>query len=679
MVGVLWFVVLGASDAGNDAANVPAPPNVDAVHGSASWDKALESAAGSALTGRDAVVEAAAAQASAPPSATPASAADAKRTLLQSATDALFNAFSILDSDSLRFAEQPRIAALHSELLAPSAPTAAPTAAPTFTFEDLKGALHAFFATVNPRMEEQADAMAEQYRDDESALNARLRRAFGGADVRRNAHDSRLHSLSYHPGKGVRPTEPTTWQLHRVDATTVACTDADAADCPRRNFSVVGGIWMADPNPAIVRHKLSATGAAPWKHCYDECALRFGCEAYSSQTDHHAADGVIYCHLFSGSPLLRRGPGDDGVTRTSALMPITESDATRAWRARANKRNSLHSTVCRIFGAPFAQRFNEASATEQAWERGRREHAAEARERGAQLRRVQLLHLRALTNYWAIVPFGASSHRARKHRGFEAESWKRFDMTRCCDVDAGASLYCHRTSSENKGAVPCAGSSDEFPAYFGCTKGGVWDLEQSGVRWKGNTGYDAAFVSALISAQHASILNRSDSNFAAASEGQLHHSDEAVLSGLLPLFPTFPIGLDGEFALGDAATRPTRERKRASAIAATDTLDAPASQSTRRGDDGPMPAVRTAPPTPFSWSESRAQRAPPPPLFTKRALCDSARLALCASAIFAIKNTETLRSSRPSLASLSLSLSPLCAPFFPDATTSVPTVTSPRH
>ena len=504
--------------------------------------------------------------------------------------------------------------ALLEQSASSAAPMVSPTAAPTVTFEEMKGSLHAFFAKVSPHIDEmarglKATALASRYQGDEAALNAHLRLSFGGADVRGDALNSRSHSLSYHPGMGVRPADPTTWQLHRVDAATVVCLKADASDCPRQNFSVEEGIYMPQPNPVQVRRKPGAKGAAPWKHCYDACALRFGCEAYSTQSDHEASDGVVYCYLYGGSPLLRQGPGDDGITRTSALMPDVESAATRAWRAKRNKRNALHSTVCRIFGTPFAERFNEASAAEEAWEHRRRKFAAEAKQRGAPLRIVQLHHLRALTNFWAVVPFDSSSHRSRKHSGFEAESWARFDMSRCCD--ASVSMYIHQTSSDNTGAVPCAsGAADdsdtgsEFPDYYGATKGGIWDLQQSCVRWSGNTGYDVAFNSAVESAHQSSILDQTDANFAAASEGLLHHKDDPVLSGLLPMFPFFPIELNGEFALGDAAAqrRKTRaaavERKMAIANAATKTMNA------RERSMRFMKTLHTPSPTPFTWSES---------------------------------------------------------------------------
>jgi hypothetical protein len=103
---------------------------------------------------------------------------------------------------------------------------------------------------------------------------------------------------------------------------------------------------MHDPNPMILRRKKSNTSAGPWKHCYDECAMRRGCEAWSVQIDHQDGDGVIYCTLYSGAPTLEAGPGGDGVVRTSGLMPGLESEEQQKWRRDANRKNALQTGKC---------------------------------------------------------------------------------------------------------------------------------------------------------------------------------------------------------------------------------------------------------------------------------------------------------------------------------------------
>ena len=235
------------------------------------------------------------------------------------------------------------------------------------------------------------------------------------------------------------------------------------------------------------------------------------------------------------------GIGESGDNRRVYLMPGT-IDLAYFRELQTRERTKLETPVCREFGAPYTSTPNTMDAAESAWETARQGGATDG---DVEQRKA---HMRAVLSTHAFAPFGSSREWS------EAESWNRFDFTKCCgDV---APFHMVNTVTDNVGSVGkqnCPGTD-----WAVCATGGKYDFDEA-PRWEGSNGYDRFISLAFASRTEAATLPRSSHELAAAevgqagrpgigNEGEWKKFGDPVLdhTSLLPMFPHFPIALNGD-------------------------------------------------------------------------------------------------------------------------------------
>ena len=103
------------------------------------------------------------------------------------------------------------------------------------------------------------------------------------------------------------------------------------------------------------------------------------------------------------------------------------------------------------------------------------------------------------------------------------------------------------------------------------------------------------------------LFSNSDPNYIAATEGTLHHiADDLVIDGLIPLFPKFPIELNGEFV--DQSSKAVKTTTAAENTATTTDPNLSPAEVKEAARKKRLKKLRGTPaPTPFSWRDPTMQ------------------------------------------------------------------------